>query len=201
MVAAGQFREDLYYRLKGIEIELPPLRAREHDILAIAASILARVATERDARPKTLAPSGAEALLRHPWPGNIRELENVLRSVTLFADGDEIDGRALAEYLVDRGAPLPAIRTAIASASSSANAPADASDLSDLYPRALASKIPLRELKRRIELECITRALADENGNITRAAERLGMKRPRLSQLLKEHGIDVSAASTKRERT
>jgi DNA-binding NtrC family response regulator len=62
-------------------------------------------------------------------------------------------------------------------------------DLSDIYGRALASGLSLRELKRRIELECITRALADAGGNITRAAERLGMKRPRLSQLLKEHGI------------
>jgi DNA-binding NtrC family response regulator/tetratricopeptide (TPR) repeat protein len=209
MVAAGRFREDLYYRLKGIELDLPPLRARPADIPLLARHFLARIAEERGTAPKPVASAALDALVRHPWPGNIRELENVIRSVTLFTDADEIGVNDLGEYLGGVAAsaasspgPAPAASATVASAvardapevrdpvvAATHEAGSGEDALSDIYGRALASGLSLRELKRRIELECITRALADSGGNITRAAEKLGMKRPRLSQLIKEHGI------------
>ncbi len=190
MVAGGRFREDLYYRLKGIEIDLPPLRQRGGDIPDLARCFLARVAEERGAVPKQLTPSAVEALCRYPWPGNVRELENVIRSVTLFTDGDEIDVKHLHEYL-GAAAARP---VAGATRDSGREPPAAMREPEPAagYYEAISGGISLRELKRKIELECITRALAETGGNITRAAERLGMKRPRLSQLLKEHGITPS---------
>jgi DNA-binding NtrC family response regulator len=186
MVKTGRFREDLYYRLKGVEIDLPALRTRQSDIPELVRHFLVQVAEERNTLPKQLRPSAMEALRRHPWPGNIRELENVIRSVTLFADGDEITAADLAEYL---GAPVTV--TAI-DRHGSRPAAEPATTGVDAYGE-IAKGVSLRELKRRIELDCITRALAEAGGNITRAAERLGMKRPRLSQLLKEHGISAQA--------
>ncbi len=180
MVKTGRFREDLYYRLKGVEIDLPALRSRASDIPELVRHFLVQVAEERNALPKQLRPAALDALRRHPWPGNIRELENVIRSVTLFTDGEEIAAADLTEYL---GAPVTV--TAIPRAAAEPQA-------GDPYGE-IARGVPLRELKRRIELDCITRALAEAGGNITRAAERLGMKRPRLSQLLKEHGISAQA--------
>jgi DNA-binding NtrC family response regulator/tetratricopeptide (TPR) repeat protein len=184
MVAAGRFREDLYYRLKGIELDLPPLRQRAGDVPELARCFLARVAEERGTVPKQVTPAALEAMCRYPWPGNVRELENVIRSVTLFTDGDDIDIKHLHEYL---GAA--AVRPAAAVVLRDVPAPVREAQPAAGYYEAISGGISLRELKRKIELECITRALAEAGGNITRAAEKLGMKRPRLSQLLKEHGI------------
>ena len=192
MVAAGRFREDLYYRLKGIEIDLPPLRARADDIAELVRHFTARIAEERQTTAKDVTPAAMDVLTRYGWPGNIRELENVIRSVTLFTDGQAIDARDLVEYV---GAPRsPAYGVAPVPAGSASiplptppNPGAEAQG--DVYNWAVQNGVSLRDLKRKIELDCITQALAECGGNITRAAERLGMKRPRLSQLLKEHGL------------
>jgi DNA-binding NtrC family response regulator/tetratricopeptide (TPR) repeat protein len=182
MVQGGSFREDLYYRLKGIEIDLPPLRKRAEDIPELVRHFLGRIADERQTTAKAVTPAALDALTRYPWPGNIRELENVIRSVTLFADGADIDVGDLTEYIGAR--PVPSPQPAPAPAARTAEIRGG-----EVYAWAVANNLPLRELKRRIELECITKALNESGGNITRAAERLGMKRPRLSQLLKEHGL------------
>lgn len=89
-VRAGRFREDLYYRVAVVEIELPPLRDRIEDVLPIAESILARLATELGRPQATLDRSGERALLAHSWPGNVRELENVLTKAFLLAQGSSI---------------------------------------------------------------------------------------------------------------
>jgi DNA-binding NtrC family response regulator len=192
MVAAGRFREDLYYRLKGIEIDLPALRQRAADVPDLARCFLARVAEERGAVPKQMTPAALDAMGRYPWPGNIRELENVIRSVTLFTDGDEIDVKHLHEYLGAAARPAPTVSRDIGR-EPIREVPPPARDAEPAgYYEAISGGISLRELKRKIELECITRALAETGGNITRAAEKLGMKRPRLSQLLKEHGITMA---------
>jgi DNA-binding NtrC family response regulator/tetratricopeptide (TPR) repeat protein len=183
MVARGEFREDLYYRLKGIQIELPSLRERPQDIAMLAESFLARVAEERGGR-KHLHPDALELLTNYAWPGNVRELENVIRSVSLFADGPVIGVKDFADYTevfrrVDT-LPAPPVET------SPDGEPASA------WARLGAEKLSLKELKTRIEIECIREALSAESGNITKAAVRLGMKRPRLSQLIKQYRIAAS---------
>jgi transcriptional regulator with GAF, ATPase, and Fis domain len=188
MVARGEFREDLYYRLKGIQIELPPLRERREDIPLLAESFLDRVADERGGSQlrKQLSPDALALLASHDWPGNVRELENVIRSVSLFADGQLIGAQDFADYTeIFRGPRAPQLTLEPAPAGATPGA-------SDPWSRLSAEKLSLKELKTRIEIECITEALKRAGGNITRAAELLGMKRPRLSQLVKEHQLSVA---------
>jgi len=86
-IAAGRFREDLYFRLNVIELSLPPLADRRDDILPLARHFIARFAEESGEVPARLSPAAEGALLRHDWPGNVRELENKIRRATLLAAG------------------------------------------------------------------------------------------------------------------
>ena len=88
MVAEGAFRMDLYYRLRGLTIDLPPLRDRKRDIPALTQHFLRKNQGEIGAIG--ISPSAMASLIQHTWPGNVRELENVIRSAALFADSDEI---------------------------------------------------------------------------------------------------------------
>jgi transcriptional regulator with GAF, ATPase, and Fis domain len=217
MVERGEFREDLYYRLRGITLEVPPLRMRMGDLPRIAEHLLSRIAVERGETTKTLSPDAIGLLGRHRWPGNVRELENALRAASLFAEShtitaqnllDNVDdlrqasGRSLDTRGSDRGFPA-------ASPSFDSVAPAGATDAADdgddaettplpatesnatavAYSQVRHGSVSLSEMKRQIERDCIARALAETKGNITRAAALLGMKRPRLSQLVKQYGF------------
>ncbi len=238
MVERGEFREDLYYRLRGITLEVPALRQRIGDIGKISETVLARVGGERNEIPKTLAPEALELLARHRWPGNVRELENVLRAVSLFADGmiitaedivsnvDDLRAVAQSAQISHTGGPgsgpvtlraslVPLSSSfAVSGASSSGGAanssPSFAEDSDEegdgslpedeanatavAYAQVRQGAVSLTDIKRQIERDCIARALRETKGNITRAAALLGMKRPRLSQLVKQYGL--MAAST-----
>ena len=89
-VRAGRFREDLYYRLHVVPIEMPPLRERGEDVIEIAEKLIERFAAEEDKGFRKLSPQAARALLDYPWPGNVRQLENVLRNAVVLHDGNEI---------------------------------------------------------------------------------------------------------------
>jgi len=89
LVAAGSFRRDLYSRLRGYEMHLPPLRARIEDLGILCSHLLARI--EPDGPTRTLSRSAARALLLHPWPFHVRELEQSLRAAAAIASGAEID--------------------------------------------------------------------------------------------------------------
>jgi transcriptional regulator with GAF, ATPase, and Fis domain len=233
MVDRGEFREDLYYRLRGITLEVPPLRARLGDVPRIAEHLLARIAAERNEPMKRLSLDAVELLCRHRWPGNVRELENVLRAVVLFAEGDAITSADIVEN-VDELRAVAKERTSPPSMSvpSSSDrwletdemprdevsrdevsrdevplsAPFDeesnpalpdheASATAVAYAQVRQGEISLSDIKRQIERDCIARALAETKGNITRAAALLGMKRPRLSQLVKQYGLSATGSS------
>ena len=119
MVERGEFREDLYYRLRGITMEIPALRARLGDLPRLGEHLLARIAAERGEAPKSLAPDAVELLGRHRWPGNVRELENALRVASLFTDGDRITAGNLAENVDD----LRSVGAAMASTAGRGAAP------------------------------------------------------------------------------
>ena len=226
MVERGDFREDLYYRLRGITLEVPPLRARIGDIPRISEHLLTRIAAERGERVKTLSPDALELLARHRWPGNVRELENALRVASLFAESHEVGALELIENVDDlrhlRGSPsvLPAApapapspfpRTTTSALAAAADSDAtfpdtdiettetlendtplpqiEANATSVAYAQVRQGSVSLSDMKRQIERDCIARALAETKGNITRAAAILGMKRPRLSQLVKQYGL------------
>jgi DNA-binding NtrC family response regulator len=95
-VAEGRFRRDLFFRLAGVRLHLPPLRERADDVLAVADALLARIGTEPGLRKVTLSRGAARALLDHHWPGNVRELEHALRRAVALSDGDELDAAHLA---------------------------------------------------------------------------------------------------------
>jgi transcriptional regulator with GAF, ATPase, and Fis domain len=89
-IAAGRFREDLYYRLNVVNVELPPLRMRGEDVLVIARYLLSRYSREYDARVKGLSPNAAVAIRKHNWPGNIRELENRIKKAIVLCESTVI---------------------------------------------------------------------------------------------------------------
>jgi two-component system repressor protein LuxO len=90
-VAAGRFREDLYYRLNVIPIQMPALRERGEDVLLIARSLLGRLAEEEGKAFRDFAPDAAQALLEYSWPGNVRELQNVIRRVVVMNQGERVE--------------------------------------------------------------------------------------------------------------
>ncbi|MBX3230296.1 MAG: sigma 54-interacting transcriptional regulator [Labilithrix sp.] len=231
MVERGEFREDLYYRLRGITLEVPALRARIADLPKIADHLLARIADERGDAKKSLSSDAVDLLARHRWPGNIRELENVLRAVSLFADGDVITATDLIENVEDlrsvaqagpwgssgpaSQAPVSLRAIGMAPPPSSVAAPFservavndseeeegdgllpedEANATAVAYAQVRQGAVSLSDIKRQIERDCIARALAETKGNITRAAALLGMKRPRLSQLVKQYGLAAASS-------
>ena len=210
MVARGEFREDLYYRLRGVVLDVPALRNRLNDLGAIAAAILARVATERGEPAKRVAPRTLDVLARHPWPGNVRELENALRAAALFAEGDVLEASDFTNNVDGLRGLIDSVPPPSMSGTRAALAP-EAMDfaMTELPPPSIGdqsgsptdvayahvrSGVSLSDMKRLIEHDCIERALAESGGNITRAATLLGMKRPRLSQLVKQYGFGGVAA-------
>jgi DNA-binding NtrC family response regulator len=95
LVAAGRFRNDLFYRLNVIRLDLPPLRERMEDLPVLAEELLREIAGRRGGSPGRLAPAAIERLMRHHWPGNVRELRNVLESASIREGGNEIAAAAI----------------------------------------------------------------------------------------------------------
>jgi DNA-binding NtrC family response regulator len=101
-VESGAFREDLYYRLNIIELNIPSLRERKQDVPELAGEILSRIAKRRGVEGWKLTPSASEALLAFDWPGNVRQLENVLERATAFTDGRELADKDVVPLLETR---------------------------------------------------------------------------------------------------
>ena len=171
-VEEGRFRQDLFYRLNVIELKMPPLRECREDIPLIASSILARIAAQNGTTPATLAPEALEELSRYDFPGNIRELENVLERATALSSSDLI----VAEDLQLR--PLLEER---------------AEDATRAEGRLPATSLP--EYLDRIEREAILEALAKTGFNRTAAAKALGITFRQLRYRMQRLEIREPAAS------
>ncbi len=190
-VAQGNFREELYYRLNVVPIGLPPLREREQDIPLLVQHFIGRF-NERLRKSITgLTPEAMELLLRHPFPGNIRELENILERTILLAEGPVITVADLPPALVG---PPPA--TAITSSPSLLPVAAPAASAAAAAPAAAAARGPASSLKEivrqeteRVEREMIQKALAETGGNVTQAARHLRISRKSLQTKMKELGL------------
>ncbi len=153
-IADGRFREDLYYRLRVVEIAVPPLRERLTDLPMLAEHLVRRAAEDLHRTPPVVAREAMETLLRHDWPGNVRELENTLTRAVVLTTGNVIRPEHVA----------PRVDTT-----------ESADDLESL-----------EQLERRQ----VTRVLHVTQGNKTKAAEILGVSRPRLNRLLEKYGIE-----------
>jgi len=175
LVDEGRFRHDLYYRINVIELPVPPLRERRDDIPLIAAAILQRMGTEMDVPGLALAPAALAALQEYPFPGNVRELENILERATALCDGEVID-------IVDLALPVGGAASAAPVAAGVA-APAEAAH-AEGGERALPDAIE------RMERERIQQALEACRYNKTRAAAHLGITFRALRYKLKKLGIE-----------
>jgi two-component system nitrogen regulation response regulator NtrX len=162
-IRAGRFREDLYFRLNVVPISVPPLRARADDIPRLADHFMRAFAAEYGRRAKTFEPEAMAALQRYDWPGNVRELRNVVERLMIMVPGDRIQGRDVA-FLGH-------------------------ADISPPEPDDQPSSMSLHEARDRFERDYILRALAMQQGNMSRTAEMLGVERSNLYRKMRAFGI------------
>jgi len=162
-VGDERFREDLYYRLRVVEIEIPPLRERLEDLPLLVSRFLEQVAERLGRERKPISEASLAALARHSWPGNVRELRNVVEQAAVMASGEEIE----ADDLRLDGSAQVAVKDL---------APEHAATFSD------AKKLAVE----RFERDYLLRALRQNGGNISRTAEAIGMVRQSLQQKIRE---------------
>jgi DNA-binding NtrC family response regulator len=175
LVASGMFRLDLYYRLSGARLEIPPLRERREEIVPLARHFLTRLAARTGDPCARLDPGAERALALHDWPGNVRELRNVVEYAAALSTGGVIT-RDLLELEAGVGASR-------ASVVPPAPPPAAAGDLTK------ASEA-LRERLECFERQCIEAALTRCQNNQTRAARELGISRRTMTNKLAKHQLE-----------
>jgi two-component system nitrogen regulation response regulator NtrX len=163
-IATGRFREDLYYRLNVIPVFVPPLRDREDDVALLAEHFMSEFAGEYGRRVKTIDPAAMASLRSYKWPGNVRELRNVIERLMIMVLGDTITVKDLAFM---QGVSIAA-----------ADPYAGGEDL-----------VTLHEARDRFERDYILRALAAQQGNISRTADVLGVERSNLYRKMRAFGI------------
>lgn len=212
-VASGRLRSDLYYRLAGVTVSVPPLRARVDDILPLAAHLLARAAAQ-GLPERGLSDDASAALRVHPFPGNVRELENMMRRLALTASGPQISGTEMREALNQQsgmrmpapaslgasmtGAPqngldqAPAIPMPAANARLSDSVEAHLQRYFDLHGDALPPPGLYDRILREIERPLLQVALDATGGNQLRCADLLGINRNTLRKKLTELNIEVT---------
>jgi two-component system, NtrC family, response regulator AtoC len=191
----GAFREDLYYRLNVVPIQLPPLRERTEDIPALVDHFVTKFNERLKKKILGVEPDAVECLVNHPWPGNIRELENVIERTVLFSEGPMIRLPELPPELlvgrVDRAAATQA-DTRITGSRSAVPAPPDDPNAPSTIPpgEGVSSlKEAVKAETERVERELIQRALDETGGNVTQAARKLKISRKSLQTKMKELGL------------
>jgi two-component system NtrC family response regulator len=155
MIREGRFREDLYYRLAEIVVDIPPLRRRSGDAALLAHAFVRHCAAEQKRGTLTLLPEALSAIEHHAWPGNVRELQNCVKRAVIMAEGNVL--RA-SDFGLAPAEPANGIRC-------------------------------LKEVREDAEKGAVIRVLAHANGNMSRAAELLGISRPTLYDLLNRFGF------------
>lgn len=188
-----RFREDLYYRLNVVQIRLPPLRERKNDIPLLVGHFVKRF-RERLNKPNVVGvrDEAMDLLLTHPWPGNIRELENVIERCMLFCDGTLIEKRDLPPELLRSLGEAPASSPGTASAPiATPTAPEhdDDDEEDDVSQGEIGLKELVREAAAKVERDFILRALQQTAGNVTHAAKLLKISRKSLQTKMKELGL------------
>jgi two-component system nitrogen regulation response regulator NtrX len=167
-IAAGRFREDLYYRLNVVPVRIPPLRERREDIPELANHFLTRFAAERRVTPPNFSDEATAALQAHDWPGNVRQLRNIIERTVILAPGDVscIDVDLLPPEILEHQGPVGVSGTTLTIMGS-----------------------PLREARESFEREYLKIQIRRFSGNISRTASFIGMERSALHRKLKALGI------------
>jgi two-component system response regulator HydG len=161
-IAAGRFREDLYYRLNVVTLDVPPMRERREDIPNLADFFLKRYAAKNRRLIQGFTPRATDLLMRYDWPGNVRELENIIERAVIMSRGEVITPMEF---------------------------PNDIKELDEELKDSPINLTPGRSLKE-VEKAMILRTLEETGGNRTHAARILGISRRTLQLKLKEYGIN-----------
>ena len=154
-IVAGKFREDLYYRLAEIVVEIPPLRFRKGDAVLLAHGFVRKFAAEQRRSSMTLSADALNAIDAYDWPGNVRELENVIKRAVIMADSSMITG----------------------------------ADIGIAPGSGETDVLNLRQVREEAEKTAVLRVLSRANGNLSKAAEMLGISRPTLYDLMHRFGL------------
>jgi DNA-binding NtrC family response regulator len=165
-IAAGRFREDLYYRLAVVPIELPPLRARREDIPSLAEHFLAQVCADNGRRTKRVATGAMTLIMQHEWPGNVRELKNVVERLAILTGDAEVISEA------DVGDALPRVKAVKAE---------------------FARGTPFKDLVAAAERDIIISALDANDHHVSNTARELQLERSHLYKKMRALGIDHRA--------
>ncbi|HSD86516.1 MAG TPA: sigma-54 dependent transcriptional regulator [Kofleriaceae bacterium] len=162
-IAAGRFREDLYYRLAVVPIELPPLRARREDIPPLVEHFVEQVCADNDRRPKKIASAAMTLLMQHDWPGNVRELKNVVERLAILTGDAEIITEA------DVGDALPRVKA---------------------VKSEFARGTPFKDLVAAAERDIIVAALEANDHHVSNTARELQLERSHLYKKMRALGVD-----------
>jgi two-component system response regulator AtoC len=167
-IEAGRFREDLFYRLNVVRLEVPPLRERRADIPLLVDHFLKRFRVQLGKNVRRVSDDTLDLLVRHRWPGNVRELENMIERAVILSDGDTIETAALPQVVRASSASDPGTQR------------------SDSEP---SEKLSLKSARQSFEADFIRKALARTGGNRTHAAKLLEISHRALLYKLKDYGI------------
>jgi len=165
-IRAGNFREDLYFRLNVIPIFVPALRERQEDIPLLAEHFTAEFSREYGRRLKTFDAGAIAVLQRYPWPGNVRELRNVIERLMIMVPGDAISGLDVTFLQQNGGVGRP-----------------------ELPDQPVGGRQTLHEARDQFERDLILRTLAEQQGNMSKTAEVLGVERSNLYRKMRAFGI------------
>jgi len=159
LITQQKFRQDLYYRISEVSLQLPPLRQRSGDAVVLAQAILRRLASQQPKAPRGFTEQALVAIRRHDWPGNVRELENKVKAASIMASGPLIDAEDLG--LGDNTGQFAFLN--------------------------------LKAVRTQAERQAVLQALSQVSGNVSQAAELLGVTRPTLYDLMDKYGCRDSA--------
>ena len=179
MVKAGQFRDDLYYRLSGTAIMIPPLRQRRDDIVALTAHFIAHYNRLFGKDIRFISGQAMAVLIAYDWPGNVRELSNTIQSAVLHTDNNRLDATALPERVAHTAANTDVIAQLSASTAQPSEALAPASKPESRSPMQLDDVIR----------KTLMRSLEETDGNRRQAASLLGISRSTLYRMLQRYQL------------
>ncbi|HET8553227.1 MAG TPA: sigma-54 dependent transcriptional regulator [Rhodanobacteraceae bacterium] len=174
LVEEGQFRQDLFYRINVIELHVPPLRDHQEDVPQLVKVMLKRLAADIGTEPATLTPGAMKVLADYPFPGNVRELENILERAMAMCDAHTID---VDDLMLPTASSRPAVHPGVPD-----------SNAANLDPRG--QNQPLEDYISNVERDAIMQALEATRYNKTAAARKLGITFRALRYKLKKLGID-----------
>jgi len=181
-VAQGRFREDLFFRLNVLPLTVPPLRERREDIARLAHHFLELYARENELPRKQLHPETLALLKARDWPGNIRELKNLIERLAILAEGATVTASDLRRLDPDLGGTSLAARPG-----EDARGPLPRA----LTPEQLRAGGGLVQARRAFERGCIVACLERTGGNVSRAAEWLGIERSNLHKKIQAYHVEI----------